>query len=63
MELYFLPSTFTSLDASSGEEMFPVTKQFSDYQLTCQDMYDWGGEIMVIKWGIVTKKNFLCNSH
>ena len=38
--------------------MFPVTKQFSDYQLTCQDMYDWGGEIMVIKWGIVTKKNF-----
>ena len=38
--------------------MFPVTKQFSDYQLTCQDMYDWGGEIMVIKWGIVTKKIF-----
>ena len=39
--------------------MFPVTKQFSDYQLTCQDMYDWGGELMLIKWGIVVrKKNF-----
>ena len=36
--------------------MFTVNEQFSDYQLTCQDMYDWGGEIMVIKWGIVTKK-------
>ena len=33
--------------------MFTVNEQFSDYQLTCQDMYDWGGEIMVIKWGIV----------
>ena len=36
--------------------MFPVTEQFSDYQLTCQDMYYWGGEIMLIKWGIVKKK-------
>ena len=38
--------------------MFTVNEQFSDYQLTCQDMNDWGGEIMLIKWGIVTKKIF-----
>ena len=38
--------------------MFTVNEQFSDYQLTCQDMNDWGGEMMLIKWGIVTKKIF-----
>ena len=38
--------------------MFPVTEQLSDYQLTCQDMIYWGGELMLIKWGIVKKKKF-----
>ena len=49
MELYFLPSTFTSLDASSGEELFSVTESSNENQLTCQ--HKWGGEVKLRKLG------------